>query len=615
MPPSRLGAEDLGEFNHWLWLTRVRALIVVTVVLGVQQVVSEFFHLQAAAASATARGDAQLILGIVGLDLAASLGYHRWWQRGWRPRLLLYVQLANDTLAIGMGLCLLTVPLPPLFHLILLLPLIPASLIEWQCGMFIASLGSALHVLTLSHHGMPLLTVDGLLPPIGLFLIAQQSAFYSEHLARKNAALAQAAASLKMSKERLEEEVAVSSALVQTARALTTSLDPYEILQRFNEVLRDNLGCDFSVTLLHDANRDAFRIAAGAGQHPDVLEALRHQEFKRSDFPLLTAVSEHEVATVEDNRTSLIPSELLRTWRIGSFLCIDLRRAGHSVGLLVAGFNERQGPFAEREVRLLRASAQQAAVALENARLVESLRAASRLKSEFIGTMSHELRSPLNVVIGYVDLILEGDMGAINAVQTEALQKVQQNALQLLDLIQETLDVNRLEAGMLPLDFETFTLADFMAELRGGIPATWTKPAVQLVWQVPNGVAVLHSDRAKLRKVLRNLIHNAIKFTETGAVTISAIDGSDWVEFVVADTGIGISDDIVPIIFEMFRQGDGSTTRRHGGVGLGLYIVKQLVRGLGGDINVASTPGSGSTFRIRLGRGTMAHSQTDAVAI
>jgi len=113
---------------------------------------------------------------------------------------------------------------------------------------------------------------------------------------------------------------------------------------------------------------------------------------------------------------------------------------------------------------------------------------------------------------------------------------------------------------------------------------------------------LLRSDRAKLGKVLRNLIDNALKFTDAGAVTVAVSTVDGWIDFAVTDTGIGISPESLPVIFEMFRQVDGSMTRRHGGVGLGLYIVKQLVRGLGGDITVASTAGAGSAFRVRLRR-------------
>ncbi|MGH3054573.1 MAG: GAF domain-containing sensor histidine kinase, partial [Gaiellaceae bacterium] len=380
-------------------------------------------------------------------------------------------------------------------------------------------------------------------------------------------------------------------------------LDPHEILLRLNEVICQALGCEWSVTLLHDRLRDVYRVAAVSGTNAHVLDEVRSFEFPPSSAPLFSRVAQHGFVAVENPSSGIFPAALMERWRLASFMCADLQRAGASVGLLAAGFNDRTGSFSAREQRLFKSIAQQAAVALENARLVESLRSASRLKSEFIGTMSHELRSPLNVVIGYVDLLIEGDMGVLNTEQHEALDRVRQHALQLLDLIQETLDVNRLEAGLLPVDLETFTVHEFLDDLRDGIPADWLKRDVMLVWNGASVPIVLRTDRLKLKKVLRNLIHNALKFTNQGAVTVNATADSSWVEFTVADTGIGISEESVPVIFDMFRQVDGSTTRRYGGVGLGLYIVRQLVRGLGGEITVKSDVGDGSTFTVRLRRG------------
>jgi signal transduction histidine kinase len=303
---------------------------------------------------------------------------------------------------------------------------------------------------------------------------------------------------------------------------------------------------------------------------------------------------------VEDLNSPLFPGHLMERWHVTSFIIANLQRAGASIGLLAAGFNARAGPFSEREVRLFRSIAQQAAVALENARLVDSLRAASRLKTEFIGTMSHELRSPLNVVIGYVDLLLAGEMGALATEQQRALERVQQQALQLLELIEETLDVNRLDTGLLPLDIEIFAVDALLEEVKNSIPTDWEKRDVTLHWQTATAPRRMRSDRAKLKKILRNLIHNALKFTERGAVTVKVGAENGWIEFAVSDTGVGISPEALPVIFEMFRQADSSSTRRHRGVGLGLYIVRQLARALGGEITVTSAVGVGSTFRLRL---------------
>jgi signal transduction histidine kinase len=586
-----LRQDDLLRFNEWLWITRLRSvagLLILTILLSY-------------IAPSSVRVGA--IAMIAGADLLASLLYHWWLRRRRYLRLLVYVQLAVDTAAIVAGLYFVHQS-PFLFHFVLLLVVVPGGMTEWQCGLTIAALASGGHFLLLVISGRAdLLSVAGLLPPATFFLIASQAQFYAQHVAQKNAELGAAAASLNQINLRLEEEAAISAALLRAAQALTTSLEPREILQRLNEVVREALPCDWSVTLLHDVRRNVYRVAAISGREPEIDEEVRSFEFPRGSFSLLAAVAQQGVVTVESRNSDLFPSALMERWNMGAFLCADLQHAGASIGLLAAGLNERIRSFSQRELRLFRSIAQQAAVALENARLVESLRSASRLKSEFIGTMSHELRSPLNVVIGYVDLLLEEDMGPISAEQREALERVRQHALQLLELIQEALDLNRLEAGLLPLDLETFRVREFVDDVKDSIPPDWVKPNVNLVWEVESALLLLRSDRGKLKKVLRNLVHNALKFTDQGSVTVKVTTANGWIDFAVSDTGIGMSPEALPFIFDMFRQVDGSTTRRYGGVGLGLYIVKQLVRGLGGDINVTSTHGEGSTFRVRLRRG------------
>lgn len=587
---ATLRDDDLIRFNNWVWITRLRSI---AGLLGLAILLTLIVP------SAPRLGP---ITVVAGADLAVSLLYHRWLRARRYLRLLAYVQLTVDTLAILAGLFFVQES-AVLFHFLLLLPIVPASMMEWRCGVVIATVASVGHLLLLwINSTAALVSVSGLLPPACFFLVASQSLFYARHLAQKNSELELAAESLNQFNARLEEEHAISAALLRAAQALTTSLDPGEILGRLNDVVRSALPCDWSVTLLRDGQRNIYRVAAVSATEPDTIEEVRNFEFPSDSVALFAAVTQHGLVMVENPDSLLFPGTIMDRWHVSSFVCADLRHAGSSIGILAAGFTERTGPCSAREVRLFQSIAQQAVVALENARLVESLRAASRLKSDFIGTMSHELRSPLNVVIGYVDLLIDEAMGAISGEQRHALERVQQHALQLLELIQEALDVNRLEAGLLPLDIETFTVHEFLNDVKDSIPTDWTKPNVNLRWHFDQAPVFIRSDRVKLKKVLRNLVQNALKFTDQGHVTMqaSAIDG--WVDFAVTDTGIGISPEALPFIFDMFRQVDGSTTRRHGGVGLGLYIVKQLVRAIGGDISVTSTPGSGSTFRVRLRR-------------
>jgi signal transduction histidine kinase len=225
---------------------------------------------------------------------------------------------------------------------------------------------------------------------------------------------------------------------------------------------------------------------------------------------------------------------------------------------------------------------------------------ANAAKSEFLATVSHELRTPLNIIVGYTDLLLEGAFPAADE-QRDALGRIHQQSRQLLDLIQSMLDLNRMEAGGISLVYEEFPVAAAIESLRSGLPDSWCRPGVALRWEGADAAAAMHSDRGKLELILRNLVHNALKYTTHGSVTVRALPDArrGRVDFSVIDTGDGIAPDDLAGIFEMFGQGS-SGPPRGGGVGLGLYLVKRLTDALGGTIAVDSRPGTGSKFTVSL---------------
>lgn len=223
------------------------------------------------------------------------------------------------------------------------------------------------------------------------------------------------------------------------------------------------------------------------------------------------------------------------------------------------------------------------------------------LKSEFLGTVSHELRTPITGILGFASLFLEGVLGEISAKQREGMRHVATNALRLSSLAENMIDLAQLNSGTMPAARLEFALAPLVGEVAASVEMAARLKGLKLHWAAP-AEASIRSDRARLKRALSNLADNAVKFTRAGEVSITtarAPDGSA-LEISVRDTGIGIEPDDIPLLFQDFRQLDGSTTRKFQGAGLGLAVSAKLVSLLGGTIRVESRPGRGSAFVVSL---------------
>jgi PAS domain S-box-containing protein len=240
----------------------------------------------------------------------------------------------------------------------------------------------------------------------------------------------------------------------------------------------------------------------------------------------------------------------------------------------------------------------EAELALRQAK--DAAEAANRAKSEFLATMSHELRTSLSVILGYSDLMAEGEFGSVTDKQSETLERIRRNALELNELIASVLDLSRIEAGRLPVDVKEVQIPTVLEELKAETQEVYQRSRLHFGWEREAGLVPIRTDPEKLKVVLRNLIGNAVKFTPQGSITVKASPKRGGVEVSVTDTGVGIPSDAVADIFEPFRQVDSSATRQYGGAGLGLHIVKRLLELLGGNIAVESEVGRGSTFRVWL---------------
>ncbi len=237
-----------------------------------------------------------------------------------------------------------------------------------------------------------------------------------------------------------------------------------------------------------------------------------------------------------------------------------------------------------------------------NAQLVranQQLEEASRLKSQFLANMSHELRTPLNSIIGFTNLILTDDTNPPTEEQKEGLEIVLRNAKNLLALINDILDLSKIEAGKLSITPEQFGIEMVVGDTLATVEPLIADKSVMLVSEIDPGIPMLYSDPARIKQIVLNLLSNAAKFTEKGHIRVAArMLDENFVSLSVEDSGPGIPSEYLEVVFEEFRQVDGSNTRKHGGTGLGLAISRRLARMLGGDLTVSSGVGKGSTFTL-----------------
>jgi GAF domain-containing protein len=304
------------------------------------------------------------------------------------------------------------------------------------------------------------------------------------------------------------------------------------------------------------------------------------------------------------------------TWaeaqRLGGYrtvLAVPMLREGVPTGVLTLTRSEVR-PFSDKQIELVSTFADQAAIAIENVRLFDEiqdksrqLQLASENKSAFVSAMSHELRTPLNAIIGLTEMMVKNAARFGTEKAQEPLQRVNRAGTHLLGLINQVLDLSKIEAGKLELNPQKVQLIPLINEVIGTAGQLAEQNKNRLVVDAQENLGALTVDPMRLRQILLNLLSNACKFTKAGEVKLAArkvSNGSNIVEFAVADTGIGMTAEQQAKLFEEFSQADATTAQRFGGTGLGLAITRKLARMMGGDVTVASEPGKGSVFTLRL---------------
>ena len=424
----------------------------------------------------------------------------------------------------------------------------------------------------------------------------------------------------------LTRSVAELRALGRVGQTVSSSLDLETVLSTIlvNACeLSDSGGGAFYV---FDESRGDFELAAGHGMGGVLLEAVRQHRPRLGET--IVGRCAHMRAALETPDLDREPShpiiDALRSAGFRAILAVPLMQQDRVVGVLIVR-RKRAGSFAPETVSLLQTFATQSALAIQNARLFREieekgrqLEVASRHKSQFLANMSHELRTPLNAIIGITELLREEAEAPEHADFAEPLDRVQRAGKHLLGLINDVLDLSKIEAGKIELHEETIDLGVLARDLVVTAQPLADKNGNRLVLECEAGIGSIRADQMRLRQVLLNLLSNACKFSDKGTVTLAlsrAARGGPGIAIAVSDTGIGMTPEQQAKLFAEFTQADSSTTRKYGGTGLGLAISKRLVEMMGGAIEVDSAPGKGSTFRVWLP--TAAHDAqpaTDAAA-
>jgi len=355
-----------------------------------------------------------------------------------------------------------------------------------------------------------------------------------------------------------------------------------------------------------------FHLVANCGYPPgynEYIESLPMEPGRGSATGrvLLEGKPVHIIDVLADPEHTMVEARKRAGFR--TLLAVPLLREGTPIGVLHV-LRTIVRPFTEKQIALVETFADQAAIAIENVRLFDEiqdknrqLQMASENKSQFVSSMSHELRTPLNAIIGLTEMMVKNAARFGTEKAQEPLQRVNRAGTHLLGLINQVLDLSKIEAGKLELNPQTVQLAPLIKDVIGTAGQLAEQNKNRLVVDAQDNLGSLTVDPMRLRQILLNLLSNACKFTKAGEVKLAArkvSNGSKFVEFAVSDTGIGMTPEQQTKLFEEFSQADASTAQRFGGTGLGLAITRKLARMMGGDVTVASEPGKGSVFTVRL---------------
>jgi signal transduction histidine kinase len=408
----------------------------------------------------------------------------------------------------------------------------------------------------------------------------------------------------------LAQSVEELQALGDVSQAVNSTLDLQTVLSTIVAKSVQLSGTDAGAIYVFEEMQQLFRLRAAFGFSDELIAAVEDQHLGASDA-IRQATQDKQPQETSDIGDEL-PSPLREIAMQAGYrarLIVPLVSADQVVGALVIR-RKQPGEFPKGTIHLLQTFAAQSVLAIQNARLFaeieyknRQLQMASENKSQFVSSMSHELRTPLNAIIGLTEMMVTNAARFGTEKAAEPLRRVNAAGNHLLGLINQVLDLSKIEAGKLELNPQAVQLAQLIDDVVGTARQLAEQNKNRLIVEAQENLGTITVDAMRLRQILLNLLSNACKFTKGGEVKLQArrvADGRDVIELSVSDTGIGMTPEQQAKLFEEFTQADATTAQRFGGTGLGLAIARKLTRMMGGDVTVTSEPGKGSVFTVRL---------------
>ncbi|MDH4010059.1 MAG: ATP-binding protein [Desulfobacterales bacterium] len=448
----------------------------------------------------------------------------------------------------------------------------------------------------------------------------------AQHLDVMRRSIKRLFAELRESKGKLEEYSRTLEQKVEVrTRKLARSVEELKALGEVSQVVSSTLDLEMVLTSIvrhavqlsktdtgtiyeFDEAEGVFLPSVNYGAHAEYVEALRESRLRVGDR---TVIGQAAIKRAPDQVPDLAdvpeyPLPYVQQAGYRALLALPLLREDRLIGGLVVR-RKAAGKFPAPVVDLLQTFAAQSVLAIHNARLFREieekgreLESANQHKSEFLANMSHELRTPLNAILGYTELILDSIYGDVPEKIQEVLERLEKNGRHLLNLINDVLDLSKIEAGQLTLSLNEYSMGDVIQTVSTSVEALAAEKDLDLKVEVSKDLSIGKGDEQRIAQVILNLVGNAIKFTDEGEVKIEVTVSNETFLVSVHDTGPGVTEADQQKIFDEFQQADGSSTRKKGGTGLGLSISKKIIDMHGGRIWVESTLGKGSTFRFTL---------------